>query len=572
MKAPRLLLAAVLVTALLPTACFREEGDIPGVQGPGSETVGLKGVARTPEGAPVAHGKVVVRPASWFRDTSEKAAANGPGSETALANDGSYRIAPLPVDSYSVEIRGDNGQSALVFVRAQAGLAKAPDAVLKPVGGLTGTIRRGRASQGSVFLRIGGLDRLLYLAPDSTRFKFADLPAGRYVLQALSGDPALGTVQLRDVDVRSGESGDGGELVLDAFGSEDYAAWPRSRAVVMRISPLGANLAVGIADVPVLVRLDATTFPFDSAAAGGSDLRFADAAGRHLAFEIARWDAKAKDALIWVHVDSLRAGDDSQSISLLWGKAAAPGMGAGASVFPAAQGWRGAWHFDAMPQGLRWADASSAKNPLAGATADAASLHGSPLGGCAQFDGLTGLLSSTDSVRAPQTFTLSMWFLATGPGKLIGFEDSYLGRNTGPYDRHVWIDPDGSVHFGVYIADPPEGRGEFERLAVSKPGYADGAWHHMIATQDPVAGMALFLDGEAAAKNADAPHAEDISGFWILGGGTLRQWAPALQANTHLNGCVDDATVSDVARGADWIRFAHANQAPGSEVVSLRVP
>lgn len=562
-------LRIALVTLLLPCGCLFGGGDDPRVEGPGSETVGIRGDVVDAAGKPARSGTAWARPAAWYRDTAEKAAGRIPGRDTLIGKDGTYRIAPLAADSYFVEIRGDSGYAALVPVSVKAGaLTQAPTAVLKPVGGLKGTVLRGRPSQASVFVRLAGIDRLLYLAPDSTGFRFADLPAGRYTVQVLSGDPALGQAVYRDIVVESGAVTDAGALKLDAFGAEEYALWPNSRALEIHAGPQGADLSADVADFPLLVRLG-KDFPFDSAASDGSDLRFAGRGGRHLAYALQRWDAQAREALVWVRADTVRAGDDTQSVTLLWGRAGAPPMASEGSVFSEAQGWLGAWHLDAASQGL-WPDGSSRADALGQVAAGGPTPEASPFGACARFAGSPGPLSSSTKFRAPAAFTLSLWFKADGAGKLIGFEDSYLAKNTTAYDRHLWIEADGTVHFGVYIADPPEGRSSFERVAVSPPGFADGAWHHVAATMDPAAGMALYLDGARAAANADAPHAEDIRGFWVLGGGTLNAWSPSIGARTLFNGCLDEAGAQSAVRSDAWIKLAHASQAPGSTVVRLR--
>ncbi|HKP97985.1 MAG TPA: DUF2341 domain-containing protein [Fibrobacteria bacterium] len=568
----RILRLSLCACAAFPWACFRSGGDDPDLQGPGSETVGLAGSAEYAGGRPAAQVQVIARPISYLADTAERASHTLPGGMTAANAAGGYRIAPVQPDSYAVEVRGDSGRAALVAVTVDSGLAAAPKAVLKPVGGIRGRVRRLHASKASVFVRVFGMDRLAYVGPDSSAFAFPDLPEGRYRVQAMSPDPALGSITVRDMEVRSGEVRDIGEVLLDAFSNEDYAAWARSEAVAIRTGPAGAGLTEGVRAFPLALRLDATSFPFDSAAADGSDIRFADASGRHLPYEIRGWDAAAKRAMIWVRVDSLRPGDDTQSIRIFWKRANAPDLSDGRAVFDTADGWRGEWHLDGQAPAGKFPDASPLGNALVASSDSAVSAAMvSDLGGAAAFPG-KGLLSSSDSMRAPQVFTLSLWFRTRSPGKLIGFESSYMDMKAGAYDRHLWIEPDGSVHFGVYIADPPEGRTSFERIAASPPGFADDNWHHVAAVQDPQTGMSLYLDGALAAVNAEAIHAEDIGGWWILGGGTLAQWSAAIKGDTHLKGALDEAGVAHVRRSAAWIKLAYETQKTGSTVVLFHSP
>ncbi len=561
----RMAASASIAAALgLLTACFDSRDGAPDVQGPGSETVGLQGGAQYVEGAPAISAKVVARPAGYWKDTAERAPQLIPGKETDTDGKGAFMIAPIAVDSYSVEIRGDSGRAArLQCVVAADQRTRLDEAILKPVGVMTGRVARLRASQASVWIQVRGMERLAYIAPDSARFAFADLPPGRYTIRAMSPDPVLGSVIVPEVEIRSGETTDLGEIILDAFTHEDYAQWAHGRALAIRTGPAGADIAAGVKGFPLLVRLDSAAFPFDtSAAADGSDIRFAGATGGHLPYEIENWDPVGKHALLWVKVDSLRAGDDAQTIRMLWGRKGSTSLSSGPAVFDTAAGYRSVWHLQHQALTERYGDATARGNTAYAKDPAAVGEASSPLFRCIELDGKQGLLATTDSARAPQAFTLSLWFRAHGTGKLIGFESG-----TGPYDRHLWIEPDGSIHFGVYIADPPVGTLDMERNAISLPGYIDGQWHHLAASQDPAAGMSLYVDGKPAGSNADVPHAEDITGRWILGGGMLGGWSPAIKDQTHFTGALDEVRVRHVPESAAWIKLAFESQKAGSTVV-----
>lgn len=572
--------AAAWLCAFALSGCLESSDRGGELQGPGSETVGLKGEAAYLHGRPADRAKVIARPASWLADTSERAPHVLPGGETLADSKGRFVIAPLPVDSYFVEIRGDSGRAALLTVPVVVGkLSVAPKAVLKPVGGIIGKITRLRASQASVFLRVQGLDRVVYVAPESTSFRIPDLPEGTYVLQAMSPDPVLGALVVPRVAVRSGEVKDVGALVLDAFINETYADWSHSRGVAVRTGVAGADVDADVTGFPLLLRLDAGNFPFDTSSSPvGADLRFMSASGRHLPYEIESWDPAAQKAQVWVRLDTVKAGDDAQAIRMLWGNRFAPSLSSGESVFGSADGYRGAWHMRRDPVLGGYPDAGSRGNTAVTVIPEAVTEALSPLLTCARLDGKRGVLASRDSLAGPQIFTLSMWIKADGPGKLIGFESfpdmakGYDAARTTTYDRHLWIEPDGSLHFGVYIADPPASSMDNERILVHASGLIDGKWHHIAGTQDPVAGMALYLDGKRVAANPDVPHAEAIGGYWILGGGTLREWSPPLKDNTHFQGDLDEARVVDALHSAAWIKLAFETQKEGSTVASILPP
>ncbi len=146
--------------------------------------------------------------------------------------------------------------------------------------------------------------------------------------------------------------------------------------------------------------------------------------------------------------------------------------------------------------------------------------------GCAQggsvgatFDGSSSCGYVPTRTTGPDTFSLEAWFntTTTSNGKLIGFGTSTNVSDTN-WDRQIYLDPAGRVVFGVYP-------GAVETVA-SPAGvdYADGQWHHVIATLSS-AGMALYLDGTLVAANHAVTSAQGYSGYWKIGCGRLQGWA-----------------------------------------------
>jgi hypothetical protein len=130
--------------------------------------------------------------------------------------------------------------------------------------------------------------------------------------------------------------------------------------------------------------------------------------------------------------------------------------------------------------------------------------------------------TSTTAVTGPQTFSLIIWFKApasyTTGGKLIGFETPRTGVGTagagGTYDRHIYMDGNGRIWFGVYNA---------AAITISSgAGLNNNAWHMAVATMGP-AGMHLYVDGTEVATNANTA-AEATTGWWRVGCGNLAGW------------------------------------------------
>jgi signal peptidase I len=123
------------------------------------------------------------------------------------------------------------------------------------------------------------------------------------------------------------------------------------------------------------------------------------------------------------------------------------------------------------------------------------------------------------NATAPNTFSLEAWFSTTSVsnGKIIGYGSVKSSSADGNYDRHIYLDKAGRVVFGVYPNT---------LKAVASPAgtsYADGKWHHVIATLSS-AGMALYLDGNLVASDSTTTTAEPLSGYWKVGCGKLITW------------------------------------------------
>jgi len=136
------------------------------------------------------------------------------------------------------------------------------------------------------------------------------------------------------------------------------------------------------------------------------------------------------------------------------------------------------------------------------------------------FNGTNQCLFSPGLLSAPNTFSLEAWFKTstTGSGKIIGYGSASNSAADGNYDRHIYLDPTGRVVFGVYP-------GSVQVIATpAGTSYANGAWHHVVATLSS-AGMMLYVDGSLAAANATVTTAEGLSGYWKVGCGKLDGWA-----------------------------------------------
>ncbi|MDQ4504392.1 LamG-like jellyroll fold domain-containing protein [Sinomonas sp. ASV322] len=132
------------------------------------------------------------------------------------------------------------------------------------------------------------------------------------------------------------------------------------------------------------------------------------------------------------------------------------------------------------------------------------------------FGGLLPLCLDTPagSVQTnPAVFSIEAWFTTTtaSNGKIIGFSSAH-GIGGAQADRHIYIDPSGRLVFGVNPGT--------QQIASSPAGtsYADGKWHHVVATLS-VVGMNLYADGALVGANAAVTSAQNTTGYWEIGCG-----------------------------------------------------
>jgi PKD repeat protein len=181
----------------------------------------------------------------------------------------------------------------------------------------------------------------------------------------------------------------------------------------------------------------------------------------------------------------------------------------------------------------------------------------------ASFDGTSdGLAAESTAHPAPNTFSVEAWFstTSTSGGKIVGFGNRNTGQSSS-YDRHVYLDEQGRVSFGVYPG--------FTAVLQSAAGYNDGRWHHVVAAMGP-AGMALYVDGALAGQRSDITTGEANTGYWRIGGDS--SWAGATWFTGHIDDVAVYPTVLTAAQVAEHQRLgrsgAPANQAPTASFTS----
>jgi hypothetical protein len=326
----------------------------------------------------------------------------------------------------------------------------------------------------------------------------------------------------------------------------------------MNTSASGVPTAASVRDFPLLVRLGAPGFDFSQALGDGGDLRFSNAAGLPLPYEIERWDSAGGHAEVWVRVDSIAAGSASQFVTMHWGSPQSAAQGAHPAVFDTAAGFACVWHLneeaaDTTAKGL-YRDATQAgTNGDDGITsAD----RGGVIGyghGFATGDYVRAAPAS-EKLRLVHAFTVSAWFKPNATpsdsgGELVSVGDNFGLRLPRSGNLHMWYWPPSAAagaNSGWNSAD------------IRTVNYLDNAWHLVMGVFDG-ANLHLYADGREMAVKAVT---EPVDYKYPLNLTLARHGFGKI--GFDFSGNLDEVEVHSAARGADWAKLTYENQRPGS--------
>jgi hypothetical protein len=158
------------------------------------------------------------------------------------------------------------------------------------------------------------------------------------------------------------------------------------------------------------------------------------------------------------------------------------------------------------------------------------------------FNGTSQYMSTSQLQRSPYNFTLSVWFktnTVTG-GKLVSFGSEQTG-SSGAHDRHIFMSPDGRIHFGVYPG--------VVRVISTATALNDNTWHQAVASLGP-SGMKLYVDGAMVGTNASVTSAEQYDGYWRIGYDRIDNswtgWSGG-DKQAYFSGTIDDVLIYNTA-------------------------
>jgi biopolymer transport protein ExbB len=315
--------------------------------------------------------------------------------------------------------------------------------------------------------------------------------------------------------------------VLFIFSTFAHAEWNKDWTAHNKISINAQGLTDAASQVPVVVRLHSGNFDFTSVNVDGSDIRFIAADDKtELKYHIEKFDAVNELAIIWVQLPKFDAKDKDAHFWLYSGNEKATVTTSSKTTWDAST--VADFHF-AEKSLLQ---DSSATGLVAGGeiTVQKAGL----LGEAAIFAGKPFVISANPAVKhaAGASYTWSAWIKPTG-----------LPQKASLYNQGdaINLKIDGQK-LSLNVGASNVSGGEVKAAT----------WQHVAFTLE--GGKAsIFING-ASVASADAPALDAATDIKIGEGYT---------------GEMDEMEIANVARSADWLRFAVNAQGVDSQLLKI---
>ncbi len=317
-----------------------------------------------------------------------------------------------------------------------------------------------------------------------------------------------------------------------------YDAWPRSGSVFILTTPEGADLpaTASVEGFPLLIRFNQDNFDFREAKADGSDLRFTDANGVMLPYQIEAWDSVRGEAVVWVRIPRIR-GNSRQELRMFWGKLDATSESSAAAVFGGSNGYIGVWHL-----GDTVADETAT---LTSRNVDTTTTRGMIGKGrrLAGGQAISGGEKIADYPEGSAAHTTQAWFRARRANvTIIGWGNEGGGRGS---KVRMQLRGPTHVHIDSFFADVDAPL----RLPMNE-------WNHVVYSYANDEGK-IYINGRLEGSARQKLEIKSPARLWLGG------WYD----DFDFEGDLDEVRVSKVARSADWIRLEYENQKPMQTLV-----
>ncbi|MEZ6056154.1 MAG: DUF2341 domain-containing protein [Planctomycetaceae bacterium] len=327
--------------------------------------------------------------------------------------------------------------------------------------------------------------------------------------------------------------------------------WPARRRLTFDNSSRTETLV----DFPVLVELDSSRIDYSIMKGDGTDLRFTDANGNLLAYEIDVWNP-AGESYVWVKVPTIAAGTADASIWMYYGNTAAASGENATGVW--SNGYEAVYHLEEDPVASGGTfDESTGR--LVDAT-NISSVNAAGYIGQGQQFNLGTAIDLGDNLPLLQGVsgaTISAWInpdTVSGNQVVIGIADNVaLFPDLSKFSIEI-------LNGRIQVIGMDSDDSLFSYAQVDSPSavLVAGEWQLVSATLNYAAGeIDIYLNGVNVGHftgqfNRPTSDTVDVDRAAI--------GAEDGGSGSHFDGLIDDVQVSGVTRSASWIAAQYANQ------------
>ena len=357
-------------------------------------------------------------------------------------------------------------------------------------------------------------------------------------------------------------------MSITVFGAEDYSQWSNFKDMRLNTQSSGANVTTGQGRFPVLIRLtNVHRAIFQQAGSGGASIRFANASGTHLPYQIERWRVVTGDtsAAIWVRADTV-LGNSTTTVRMYWGNGASTSRSNGATVFT--NGYVGTWHLgdttgsnprlNSKSPGTNDATPLSSMNPVTGVIGMADSL----IGGTTSVPTATRYMTLGTLPKGTfpnATATLMMW------AKPITTTASYysqwlsVGDTSTTSGRNAISMGKSGTGANIFNGEAYNGATSNGAMNSAANVIVSGQWQLFAVSFNGTTanGEIIYKNGiNIGQKTAANVIPDTIRPHSYIG---RSGWA----GDSLYRGVLDEVVISNIVRSADWIKLSYNTQKSG---------
>jgi hypothetical protein len=339
---------------------------------------------------------------------------------------------------------------------------------------------------------------------------------------------------------------------------EIYSTWAELQKIYINTTSSGADVSGTVTNFPLLVRLNPATFKgFANTLPEGADIRFSNANGTHLQYEIERWGNDTAE--IWVKVDTIRGNSATQYIQMHWRKDSVKTTSSNHEVFDIANGFVAAYHLNETSGNAKDATSNALDAEPRGNLPDCkegVAGYGGNFNGAASY--YTAGYDPRFSMATGKALTLSAWVNRREGNASKTFIEGIAGKyrwSGGTQWREYLIANDTLPNTGLTFFISSDGTAGTEQTVYSRVMPVNGTWYHIAGVMDG-SGMRVYVNGTLKGSIGNntvftSPNADFRIGISDSQSSTSHQ---------SFNGRIDEVSLSRTARSGDWIKLAYETQ------------